>query len=190
MRSLISSSRVLIPALLLGLGPVALGLAACSRSDDRASDPAAGAGPVQSAAQDAAPAAGGPRTLKPGLWRTVTQSPTGPQDSVQCVAEGYDPGAEAARKVSPCGSPNVTRTADGFQLDLACEKDHINYSLVGQVRGDFVTTADTDLELEVSAFGRRQTLRMKAVSTYQGPCEPGQKAGQDADQNMSKTTGR
>jgi hypothetical protein len=190
MGSLVPSSRVLIPALLLGLGSVALGLAGCSRTDDRASDPAAGSGPVSSAGQDAAPAAGGPRTLKPGLWKTVTQTPAGPEDSIQCVAEGYDPGAEAARKVSPCGSPNVTRTADGFQLDLSCEKDHINYSLIGQVRGDFVTTADTDLELEVSAFGRRQTLRMKAVSTYQGPCEPGQKAGQDADQNMSKTTGR
>ena len=171
MRPLVSSSVFLVPALLLGL-------AGCSRTDDRASDPAAGAGPTASAAQDAAPAAGGPTTLKPGLWKTVTQTPAGPEDSTQCVAEGYDPGAEAARKVSPCGKPDVTRTADGFQLDLACEKDHITYSLTGQVRGDFVTTATTDLALQVSAFGRRQTLRMKAVSTYQGPCEPdGRNAG-------------
>jgi hypothetical protein len=190
MRSLVPSSPVPIPALLLGLGLIGLGLAGCSRSDDRASDPAAGAGPVPAAGHDAAPAAGGPTTLKPGLWKTVTQTPAGPEDSVQCVAEGYDPGAEAARKVSPCGSPNVTRTAEGFQLDLACQKNHIDYSLTGVVKGDFVTTADTDLELVVSAFGRRQTLHMKAVSTYQGPCEPGQNPGQSPGQNASKTAAR
>jgi hypothetical protein len=180
MRPLVSSPLLLVPALLLGL-------AACSRTDDRASDPAAGAGPVASAGQDAAPAAGGPTTLKPGLWKTVTQTPAGPEDSTQCVADGYDPGAEAARKVSPCGKPDVVRTADGFQLDLACEKDHITYSLTGQVRGDFVTTATTDLALEVSAFGRRQTLRMKAVSTYQGPCDP---KSRNAGQNAGKTTAK
>ncbi|KQZ06217.1 hypothetical protein ASD21_00835 [Caulobacter sp. Root1455] len=194
MRHLLPSHRLLVPILLLG--PVLLGLAACSRTDDRADGPAA------SASQDAAPAAGGPTTLKPGLWKTVTQTPSGPEDSLKCVAEGYDPGAEAARKVSPCGNPQMTRTADGFQLDLACEKKHITYVLTGQVRGDFVTTADTDLELVVSAFGRRQTLRVKAVSTYQGPCEPGgdpegapgrtdgRKAGRDGAQNTGKSTGR
>jgi hypothetical protein len=56
---------------------------------------------------------------------------------------------------------------------MACEKNHITYTLTGTVRGDFVTTADTDLNLDVSAFGRRQTLHVKAVSTYQGPCTPG-----------------
>ncbi len=179
MRHRVSSSRLLVPALLLGLA--ASSLAACSRTDDRASDPAAGNSPAQATGQDAAPAAGGPRTLKPGLWKTVTQTPAGPQDSTQCVAEGYDPGAEAARKISPCGSPTVTRTADGFRLDHACEKDHINYVLTGEVKGDFVTTARTDMELVVSAFGRRQTLRASAVSTYQGPCEPGaQIAGKTA----------
>ena len=166
MRLLVPSPAFLVPVLLVGL-------VACSRTDDRASDPAAGASPVQSGGQDAAPAAGGPTTLKPGLWKTVTQTPAGPEDSLQCVAEGYDPGAEAARKVSPCGSAKVTRTAEGFQLDLACQKDPITYALTGSVRGDFVTTADTDLELVVSAFGRRQVMRVKAVSTYQGPCEPG-----------------
>lgn len=193
MGSMVSSSRVLIPALLLGLA--GLGLVGCSRTDDRAADPAAGdVNTPAVTSQDAAPAAGGPRTLKPGLWKTVTQTPAGPEDSVQCVAEGYDPGAEAARKVSPCGNPNVTRTTDGFRLALACSKDHIDYALTGTVRGDFVTKADTDLELVVSAFGRKQTLRMKAVSTYQGPCtpgsEPGQAAGRSEDQNTGKSTGR
>lgn len=167
MRSLVPTPRLLVPALLV------LGLAGCSRTDDRASAPAAGPAPVPSIGQDAAPVAGGPTTLKPGLWKTVTQTPAGPESSVQCVADGYDPGAEAARKVSPCGSPEMTRTVDGFRVDLACEKDHIDYVLSGTVRGDFVTTAQTDLQLEVSAFGRRQTLRMKAVSTYQGDCRPG-----------------
>lgn len=167
MRSLVPNKPLLVPVLL------ALGLAGCSRTDDRASDPAAGAAPVSSTGQDAAPAAGGPTTLKPGLWKTVTQTPAGPEDSVQCVAEGYDPGAEAARKASPCGSPQMTRTVDGFRIDLSCQKDHIDYVLTGVVRGDFVTTAQTDLQLDVSAFGRRQTLRMKAVSTYQGACPPG-----------------
>ena len=178
MRHLVSSSRLLVPILLLG--PV-LGLAACSRTDDRAHDPAAGSSQTPIAQQDAAPAAGGPATLKPGLWKTVTRTPAGPEDSTQCVGEGFDPGAEAARKVSPCGSPIVTRTADGFRLEHACRKDHIDYALTGRVSGDFVTTANTDLELVVSAFGRKQTLRMKAVSTYQGPCEPGARtAGQTA----------
>lgn len=162
----VSSARLLVPLLLLGL-------AACSRTDDRAAEPAADSGPASVAQQDAAPAAGGPTTLKPGLWKTVTQTPAGPEDSTQCVGEGFDPGAEAARKVSPCGSPTVTRTADGFRLEHACSKDHIDYRLTGRVSGDFVTTAKTDLELVVSAFGRKQTLRMKASSTYQGPCEPG-----------------
>lgn len=171
MRHLVSSFRRLVPVLLLG--PALSGLAACSRTDDRARDPAAGAGPATVARQDAAPVAGGPTTLKPGLWKTVTQTPAGPEDSTQCVGQGFDPGAEAARKVSPCGNPTVVRTADGFRLELACQKDHIDYALTGRVSGDFVTTADTDLELVVSAFGRKQTLRMKATSTYQGPCEPG-----------------
>ena len=173
MRHLVPSFRILVPILLLG--PVALGLAACSRTDDRAGDRAAGASPSASAGQDAAPAAGGPTTLKPGLWKTVTQTPAGPEDSLQCVGEGYDPGAEAARKVSPCGNPTMTRAADGFRLDHVCQKDHITYALTGRVSGDFVTAADTDLELVVSAFGRKQTLRVKAVSTYQGACQPGVK---------------
>jgi hypothetical protein len=161
MSHLVPRPRLLVSILLLGL------VAGCSRTDDRASTPAAG----DSAAQTgAAPVAGGPTTLKPGLWKTVTQTPAGPQDSTQCVAEGFDPGAEAARKVSPCGNPTVTRTADGFRLDQACQKDHINYALTGRISGDFVTTAKTDLELVVSAFGRKQTMRLQAVSTYQGPC--------------------
>jgi hypothetical protein len=182
MRHLVPSPCLLVPVLLLGLA--ASGLTACSRTDDRASDPAAGAGPAASTSQDAAPAAGGPTTLKPGLWKTVTKTPAGPQDSTQCVGEGYDPGAEAASKVSPCGKPQMTRTADGFRLDLACQKNHIDYVLTGTVRGDFVTTADTELKLVVSAFGRRQTLQASAVSTYQGPCEPG---AQIAGQNAGKT---
>ena len=164
MRHPVPRSRLLLPILLLGL------MSACSRTDDRASNPAAGDSAAQTAALDAAPAAGGPTTLKPGLWRTVTRTPAGPEDSTQCVAEGFDPGAEAARKVSPCGNPTVTRTADGFRLAQSCEKDHINYALSGQVSGDFVTTAKTDLELIVSAFGRKQAMRLQAVSTYQGPC--------------------
>ena len=165
MRLSILNPRVLIPALAL-FGPSLLGVAACSRSDDKAAAPAA------PAPEAAAPVTGGPQTLKPGLWKTVTKTPLGPEDSTQCVGEGYDPGAEAAQKASPCGKPTVTRTADGFRLDHACEKDHITYALTGVVSGDFVTTATTDLELTVSAYGRKQVMRVQAVSTYQGPCKP------------------
>lgn len=167
MRRLFPNSRVPISApVLLGL---LLGAAACSRTDDRASEPPA------AATQEAAPAAGGPTTLKPGLWKTVTKTPAGPEESVQCVGEGYDPGAEAAQKASPCGKPTLTRTVDGFRLDHACEKNSIRYQLTGVVRGDFVTTATTDLDLVVSAFGRRQAMHLQAVSTYQGACEAGAK---------------
>jgi hypothetical protein len=124
---------------------------------------------------DAAAAAGGPRTLKPGAWKTVTKTPAGEESSVQCVGEGYDPGAEAARKATPCGQPTLTRTADGFHLDQVCEKDGIKYDLAGAVSGDFTTTATTDLALTLSAFGRKQTMHMRAVSTYQGACEPATK---------------
>jgi hypothetical protein len=144
---------------------VLTGLGACSRTDDQTS--ATGAAAALTAT---APVAGGPTTLKPGQWKTVTQSPMGPEESVQCVGEGYDPGAEAAQKASPCGKPTMTRTADGFQIDQACEKDHIKYALAGTVRGDFVTTATTELELVLSAYGRKQTLHLRAVSTYQGAC--------------------
>ena len=193
MRSLVQNPRFLVPIL---FGLVVSGVAGCSRTDDRAGAPgAAGSGPVPATAQDAAPAAGGPTTLKPGLWKTVTQSPGGPQESTQCVAEGFDPGAEAARKVSPCGSPRMTRTVDGFRIDLACQKNHIDYVLTGTARGDFVTTAQTDLQLVVSAFGRRQTLHAQATSTYQGPCEPGAQvagkaAGQEPGQEPGKTGAR
>ena len=165
MRLSIPSPRVLIPVLAL-LGPTLLGMAACSRADDKADAPAA------SAPEAAAPVAGGPQTLKPGLWKTVAKTPLGSEDSTQCVGEGYDPGAEAAQKASPCGKPTLTRTADGFRLDHACEKDHINYALTGTVSGDFVTTATTDLDLTVSAYGRKQVMHLQAVSTYQGPCKP------------------
>jgi len=148
----------------------ATGLAACSRTDDKAGPPpASGSAPQPS---DAADAAGGPRTLKPGAWRTVTQTPAGEESRVQCVGEGFDPGAEAASKATPCGRPSLVRTADGFRLSQACEKDHIKYDLAGVVSGDFVTTATTDLALTLSAYGRKQTMHMRAVSTYQGPCEP------------------
>ncbi|CAN5568910.1 hypothetical protein BH10PSE4_BH10PSE4_47270 [soil metagenome] len=145
-----------------------IGLAACSRADDK---PAA-AGEVAARSPEAAPAAGGPRTLKPGLWTTVTQTPAGEQTATQCVGEGYDPGAEAGDKASPCGKPTVTRTADGFHLDQACKHKGVDYALSGVVSGDFTTTATTDLGLTLSAYGRKQTLKMRAVSTYQGACDP------------------
>ena len=166
MRLSVPRSRRLPFALAL----LALGLAAaCSRTDDKVDSPAA-SGPVATA-----PAAGGPTTLKPGQWKTVTKLPTGTEESIQCVGEGFDPGAEAAQKASPCGKPTMTRTVDGFQLAQACEKDRIKYALTGTVRGDFTTTATTDLELVLSAYGRKQTLRLEAVSTYQGDCETGGK---------------
>lgn len=148
-------------------------LAACSRTDDQPHSPAAST----PASASAAPVAGGPTTLKPGQWKTVAHTPMGDEEKIQCVGEGFDPGAEAAQKASPCGKPNIVRTADGFQLDQACEKDRIKYALSGTVRGDFVTTATTDLELVLSAYGRKQTLRLKAVSTYQGPCQTTGKSG-------------
>jgi hypothetical protein len=160
---------ILIPVLASAL----LSMAACSRTGDKA------AAPTAPAPEAAAPVAGGPQTLKPGLWKTVTKTPLGPEDSTQCVGEGYDPGAEAAQKASPCGKPTMTRTADGFRLDHACEKDHISYALTGTVSGDFVTTATTALDLTVSAYGRKQAMHLEAVSTYQGPCTPdGQKPAQ------------
>jgi hypothetical protein len=67
--------------------------------------PAAGAGAAQARPGRRPGRRAVPTTLKPGLWKTVTKTPAGPQDSTQCVGEGYDPGAEAARKASPCGSP-------------------------------------------------------------------------------------
>lgn len=146
------------------------GLAACSRTDDQAAAPGAVAPAVSTA-----PVAGGPTTLKPGLWKTVTKTPVGPEESTQCVGEGFDPGAEAAQKASPCGKPEMTRTAEGFSLSQTCEKDHIKYALSGVVRGDFTTTATTDLELVLSGYGRKQSLRVQAVSTYQGACEKGGK---------------
>jgi hypothetical protein len=144
----------------------AAGLAACSRHDDKAVPPAPAPRP-----SDAVPVSDGPRTLKPGAWKTVAKTPTGEESTVQCVAEGYDPGAEAARKATPCGQPTLTRTADGFRLAQVCEKSGVKYDLAGVVSGDFATTATTDLTLTLSAFGRKQTMRMRAVSTYQGPCE-------------------
>lgn len=162
---------ILIPVFAL------LGATACSPAGDKAGAPAASA--PEAAAPQAAPVAGGPQTLKPGLWKTVTKTPLGPEESTQCVGDGYDPGAEAAQKASPCGKPTMTRTADGFRLDHACEKDHINYALTGTVSGDFVTTATTALDLTVSAYGRKQAMHLEAVSTYQRPCTPdGQKPAQ------------
>ena len=170
MRLSVPRSRLSLSVLVLtSLGLT--GLAACSRTDDRADTPVSAAAP--------APVAGGPTTLKPGQWKTVTKTPRGDEDSVQCVGEGFDPGAEAAQKASPCGKPTMTRTADGFQIDQSCEKDHIKYALAGTVHGDFVTTATTDLELVLSAYGRRQTLHLQAVSTYQGACPTqGKRGGQ------------
>jgi hypothetical protein len=161
MRLSVPRSPLSISVLVL-TGLALTGLAACSRTDHRADTPVSAPAP--------APVAGGPTTLKPGQWKTVTHTPMGDEDSLRCVGEGFDPGAEAAQKASPCGKPTLTRTADGFQLDQACEKDHIRYALSGTVHGDFVTTATTELELVLSAYGRKQTLHLKAVSTYQGPC--------------------
>ncbi|MBW8860062.1 MAG: hypothetical protein JF570_10140 [Caulobacter sp.] len=144
------------------------GLAACSRSEHKTAAPE-----TTAPAAIPPPVAGGPSTLKPGLWKTVTRTPAGDEVSTQCVGEGYDPGAEAAAKASPCGRPTLTRTASGFRLDHACEKDGVTYALTGVVRGDFTTTATTVLDLDLSAFGRHQALHLQAVSTYQGPCPAG-----------------
>ena len=164
--------RLFVPRSRLSLSVLVLmSLAACSRTDDRAGAPVPAAAP--------APVAGGPTTLKPGQWKTVAHTPRGDEESVQCVGEGFDPGAEAAQKASPCGKPIMTRTADGFQIDQSCEKDHIRYALAGTVRGDFTTTATTDLELVLSAYGRRQTLHLRAVSTYQGACPTRGKTGRE-----------
>jgi hypothetical protein len=162
-------------ALILLLALPALGLAGCSRTDDKAASlsPAGASSGATSDHQEAAPVAGGPTTLKPGRWKTVSQTPMGPETSTQCVGEGYDPGAEAAQKASPCGKPTLTRTADGFRIEQACEKDHIQYDLKGAVRGDFTTTATTDLDVTLSAFGRKQAMHVGAVSTYEGACEAG-----------------
>jgi hypothetical protein len=166
-------SRFPVPFPIVIAAGALLALSACSRTDDKAGAPvAAGSVDPAVAQQEAAPAAGGPTTLKPGRWKTLTQTPSGPDEQIQCIGEGFDPGAEAAQKASPCGKPNVTRTADGFQLDLACERNHIQYALAGTVRGDFVTTATTDLDLTLSAYGRKQRLHLRAVSTYLGPCDP------------------
>ena len=144
-----------------------MGLAACSRTDDRPVAPGGAA-----ASQQAAPVAGGPQTLRPGLWTTVTKTPAGEETTARCVGEGYDPGADAVQKASPCGKPTLTRTADGFHIDQACKHKGVDYALSGVVSGDFTTTATTDLNLTLGAYGRKQTLKMQAVSTYQGACDP------------------
>ena len=160
--------RVLISSL-----PIVLAIAdlvACSRTDDKP----AGADRAVPPVSEAAPAAGGPQTLKPGLWKTVTKTPAGEQVSTECIGEGYDPGARAAAKLnSPCGAPTMTRTADGFHLEHACEHKGITYALTGTVSGDFTTTAASDLDLTLSAFGRKQTMHLRAVSTYEGDCPAG-----------------
>ena len=146
-----------------------LGLAACSRADDASTGAAAPTAPPA----EAAPVAGGPQTLKPGQWKTVSRTPTGEQVTTECVGEGYDPGAEAVRKAnSPCGPVTMTRTADGFRLEHACEHKGIYYALSGVVSGDFTTTAASDLDFTLSAYGRKQTMHLHAVSTYQGACKP------------------
>ena len=160
------SRRVLNSSLAIAAAGL-LGLTACSRSADK---PAAS--DTSAPSHEAAAVAGGPRTLRPGLWKTTTRTPAGEQVTTQCVGEGYDPGAEAADKASPCGKPTLTRTADGFHIEHACKHKGVDYALSGSVSGDFTTTATTELSLTLSAYGRRQTMRMEAISTYQGPCDP------------------
>ncbi len=145
-----------------------LAAAGCSRNDDKAAAPAAGA---SSAKSEAAPAAGGPpRPLRAGLWKTTASTPSGEQSTTQCVAEGHDPAAEAA-KAAPCGQAQVTPVIDGFTLELTCRKDAITYSLAGVVKGDFQTRTTTDLEMKVQAYGASKTMRLHSESVYLGPCE-------------------
>jgi hypothetical protein len=146
--------------------------AGCSRNDDKAAASAAGAD-APSAQSEAAPAAGGPpRPLRPGLWKTTASTPSGEQSTTQCVGEGQDPAAEAA-KAAPCGTPQVTPVIDGFTLELTCRKDAITYSLAGVVKGDFQTRTTTDLEMKVQAYGASKTMRLHSESVYVGPCEAG-----------------
>lgn len=133
-------------------------LTACSRGADKAPAPPPAA-PVE-----------GPRTLKPGLWSFVIASHGDQQESRQCIGEGFDPGAEAAAKSSPCGKPTMTRTADGFALSQSCQRDKITYSLTGVVSGDFTTHVVTDLDLTLQAYGQRQRLHLRSEGTYVGPC--------------------
>lgn len=143
---------------------------ACSRNDDKAAAPAAGAS-APSAQSEAAPQAGGAaKPLRPGLWKTTASTPSGEQSTTQCVGEGQDPAAEAA-KAAPCGRPQVTPVIDGFTLELTCRKDAITYSLAGIVKGDFETRTTTDLEMKVQAYGASKVMRLHSESVYVGPCD-------------------
>lgn len=147
-----------------------LAAAGCSRNDDKAAAPAAGAA-SPSAKSEAAPAAGGPaRPLRAGLWKTTASTPSGEQSTTQCIGDGHDPAAEAA-KAAPCGHPQVTQVIDGFTLELTCRKDAITYTLAGVVKGDFQTRTTTDLEMKVQAYGASKTMRLHSESVYVGPCE-------------------
>ncbi|NGM49613.1 hypothetical protein G5B46_08345 [Caulobacter sp. 602-2] len=148
-----------------------LAAAGCSRNDDKAAAPAAGA-EASSARSEAAPEAGGaPRPLRAGLWKTTAGTPSGEQSTTQCIGEGHDPAAEAA-KAAPCGKPEVTPVIDGFTIELTCRKDAITYSLAGVVKGDFQTRTTTDLEMKVQAYGASKVMRLHSQSVYIGPCEP------------------
>ncbi|PVM86323.1 hypothetical protein DDF62_19430 [Caulobacter radicis] len=153
----------------LALFLAVLAAAGCSRNDDKAAAPAAGAS-TPSAQSEAAPTAGGPRPLRAGLWKTTAGTPSGEQSTTQCIGEGHDPTAEAA-KAAPCGQPQVTPVIDGFTLELTCRKDAITYSLAGVVKGDFQTRTTTDLEMKVQAYGASKTMRLHSESVYVGPCE-------------------
>ncbi|MDG2529986.1 DUF3617 family protein [Caulobacter endophyticus] len=144
--------------------------AACSRSDDKAGAPTAGAATPSAESEAAAVAGGPPKPLRAGLWKTTARSPSGEQSTTQCIGEGHDPAAEAA-KAAPCGKPQVTQVIDGFTLELTCRKDAVTYSLAGVVKGDFQTRTTTDLEMKVQAYGASKVMRLHTESVYVGPCE-------------------
>ena len=166
--------RVLVSAAAL------LALAACSKKDDAAKAPAAGASAVASA-----PAA--PATLperKVGLWEQKISTAGMTQVSRICISDEVNKqmslwGQQAGK--SDCSQQSITPTPGGWTFSSTCNMGSSGTIVSqGEAKGDLGTHYVVNMKSSTTGAAAPQMngeRTMTLEATWKGPCPPGFKPG-------------
>ena len=162
----------------LMLGSLAL-LGACSAKPDAAKSGATST----TTATATAPASAMP---KAGLWEmSVTGSamPT-PMKTRMCMGEakpGTNPFTPPTATTQACAKNSVTKTADGYAIDMECAQNGVTMATKGTVTGDFSSSYKTVMTSKMTGANIPAMMQNERTSTaeakYLGACPAGMAPG-------------
>ncbi|HUO12141.1 MAG TPA: DUF3617 family protein [Caulobacteraceae bacterium] len=160
-------------------------VAACGKPVERAGAVGPGAAKAPANGPDAPLAYADLPRLKPGLWRTTTDSGEGPPDTSSSCLSGRAP--VVAKIPDGCAQPSIKRTFTGeIVVDASCKTAH--FSMIGHTvsRGDFQSHVTTDSETTMT-IGRQppRTSKLHIDSRWVGPCPPGRKPDDAPDSDAT-----